>query len=180
MTVAAHRCNGLRRAVGSEAISSRHPHFGIFKHAFEVSECRNSLIFRAVGQPLATLAIAVDGPGASLGLFHKERWRIAAAVGGCASVLHLCRTGQRGRPGRSQSGKPDPVVARHDAIIDTCHPQRIEKHRLSRCAPIARSIGGLDGWLPTSGLTYQREQYLAVHEGSSWPVICYVITIAGQ
>lgn len=42
------------------------------------------------------------------------------------------------------------------------------------------AISGLDGWLPTSGLTYQREQYLAQHEGSDWAVTVYVITISGS
>ena len=39
------------------------------------------------------------------------------------------------------------------------------------------AIAGMDKWLPSSGLTFEREQYLADHEGSKWAVTVYVITV---
>lgn len=42
------------------------------------------------------------------------------------------------------------------------------------------AIAGMDQWLPGSGLTFQREQYLAQHDNSNWAVTVYVITISGS
>jgi len=39
------------------------------------------------------------------------------------------------------------------------------------------AISGMDGWLPHSGLTYEREQFLATAERSQWAVTVYVITV---
>jgi hypothetical protein len=39
------------------------------------------------------------------------------------------------------------------------------------------AIEGMDEWLPTSGLIYEREQFLAINEGEEYAVTVYVITV---